>query len=100
MLKSSLFSINTHANLMIFHRAGVIQNLAARLAALCHFVALQQGIRLTLADYTHLHLWRGHVYVQFAADKQTHRARETSVGLHDLRRLLFDDECTCNQRTQ
>ena len=38
------------------------------------------------------YLRRGHVDVEDAADEQPDGGGESRVGLHDLRRLLLDDE--------
>lgn len=85
---------------MILHRASIIQNLAADLAAFCHLLALQQSVCLCFANYADFYLRWCHVNVQFAADKKTHRACKTSVGLHDLRWLFLNNKSTCNKRTE
>lgn len=95
MNKITFFFCLTLLYLMVLHGSGVVQNLAASLL-FGQTLILQQAVGLMFADYADFNLRRRHVHVQFPADEKTNRARETRVGLHDLRRLFLDDKSTRN----
>lgn len=77
---------------MVLHGPRVVQNFAAGVSVLGHLVALEEAVGLRFADDADLDLGRVHVYVELATDEESHGAREARVGLHDLGRLLLDDE--------